>query len=113
MIPQRRFLRGRETSAGYAVRTQLAPPSYRNFYDIMMKQAAESDDAFSETGQQVHETRRRTRREWLRTVKNGWLLRETVAIMKISAPMVSHNFCLFKILSPFVIKIYASLYKCR
>ena len=36
-------------------------------------------------------SRSRSTREWLTTLRNGWAVRETVAIMKLSIPMVGLN----------------------
>ena len=36
-----------------------------------------------------HREGRRSTREWLNTVRNGWVVRESVAIFKLTVPMVS------------------------
>ena len=36
-----------------------------------------------------HREGHRSTREWLKTIRNGWVVRETVAITKLTVPMVS------------------------
>ena len=36
-----------------------------------------------------HRERHRSTRQWLKTIRNGWVVRETVAITKLTVPMVS------------------------